>query len=402
MYDSIFLKHIENIKSENRYREFVDLVRIADDPPYAISRKNKKKILLWCINDYLGMSAHKDVMKACMDSVKENGVGSGGTRNIGGNNSAIVDLEQEIAKLHNREAGLVFTSGYVANDATLTALARIMPDIVFFSDESNHASIISGIRTSKAEKHIYKHLDMKSLEDNLKKVDINRPKVIVFESVYSMDGLVSPMEEILRLAKEYNALTYVDEVHSVGLYGKGGAGLADELGIADQIDIMQGTLAKAYGTIGGYIAGKKELVDAIRLSASSFIFTTSLPPSIASAARSSIVYLQNSDKERSLLKDRVQTLKKSLEKAGIKYFKNQSHIVPIMVGDPFLSAQISQKLLKEHSMYVQHINYPTVPKGTERLRITITPYHTDSMIDGLVSCLLKVFDDVGLKVEEAA
>jgi 5-aminolevulinate synthase len=348
------------------------------------------------------MSAHPDVMAASIASIKENGVGSGGTRNIGGNNSAIVDLEAEIANLHNREAALVFTSGYVANDAALTALARILPEIVFFSDESNHASIISGIRASRVEKHIYNHLDMASLEEKLSSVDINRPKAIIFESVYSMDGLLSPMKKIIDLAKKYNALTYVDEVHSVGLYGKGGAGLADELGIADQIDIIQGTFAKAYGTIGGYVSGNKNLIDAIRLSAHSFIFTTSLPPSIAEAARKSITHLKHSNKERELLKDRVETLKKSLDKSGIKYFKNESHIVPIMIGDPFLSAKISKKLLDEHSMYVQHINYPTVPKGTERLRITITPHHTDAMIDNLTSSLLKVFEDVGLKEEEAA
>lgn len=402
MYSDIFHKHIENIKAENRYREFVDLKRLADEFPYAIDRKKNQKILLWCINDYLGMSAHPKVKNASLASIKESGVGSGGTRNIGGNSASIVDLEAEVADLHNRDAGLVFTSGYVANDATLTALAQIMPDIAFFSDESNHASIISGIRTARAEKHIYKHLDMDSLEQKLASVDYNRPKAIIFESVYSMDGLLSPMQEILHLAKKYNALTYVDEVHSVGLYGKGGAGLADEFGIADKIDIIQGTFAKAYGTIGGYIAGCKDLVDAIRLSAPSFIFTTSLPPSIAEAARQSICHLKSSNAERDMLKNRVAKLKKTLDQSGIKYFKNESHIVPIMVGDPRLSAKISKKLLSDHNMYVQHINYPTVPKGTERLRITITPFHTDSMIDSLVSSLLKVFEDVGLKVEEAA
>lgn len=402
MYDIIFKNHLDNIRLEGRYRDFVHITRLADDFPYAIDNRNGQKVLLWCINDYLGMSSNPQIIKASREALEKSGVGSGGTRNIGGNNSNIVELEQTVANLHNKERGLVFTSGYVANDASLSALAKIMPDIVFFSDESNHASIIAGIKSTKAEKHVYKHLDIGSLEDALKKYPIERPKLIVFESVYSMDGLFSPMHEIVELAQKYNALTYVDEVHSVGMYGNGGAGLSNEFGIDNKIDIIQGTFAKAYGTIGGYIVGKKELIDAIRHTASSFIFTTSLPPSIAAAANASVRYLQFSDKERIRHQDRVIALKKALDKAGIKYYKNYSHIVPIMINDPILVKKISQKLLDEYGIYVQHINYPTVPKGTERLRITITPFHNDEMIHHLVKSLGQVFEEMNLKIEEVA
>lgn len=402
MYNEIFEHHIKEIKREGRYREFADLTRLAKEFPYAINNKNGDKILMWCINDYLGMSCNQQVMKASKAAIDVSGVGSGGTRNIGGTSSFMIELEKTIADLHKKEKGLVFTSGYIANDATLIALSKIMPDIVFFSDESNHASIISGIRGSKAEKYVYKHLDMKSLENGLKKYPLDRPKLIVFESVYSMDGLFSPMHEIVELAEKYNALTYVDEVHSVGMYGKGGSGLSSEFGVSDKIDIIQGTFAKAYGTIGGYITGNQGLVDSIRLSAPSFIFTTSLPPSITAAAAASVKYLQYSDKERMRHQDRVTTLKKALDKAHIKYYKNYSHIVPIMVNDPILVHKISDKLLNDYKMYVQHINYPTVPKGTERLRITITPNHTDEMIYNLVNALQKVFAEVNLNIEEAA
>jgi 5-aminolevulinate synthase len=277
-----------------------------------------------------------------------------------------------------------------------------MPDIVFFSDESNHASIISGIRNSRANKFVYSHNDVVSLENALKQVPLESPKAIIFESVYSMDGLFSPIKEIVDLAKKYNALTYIDEVHSVGLYGSKGAGLAAEFGLENQIDIIQGTLAKAYGTIGGYIAANTEIVDAIRLSAPGFIFTTSLPPAITAAANASINYLQNSNLERTMHQNRVLKLKQELNKAGIKYFQNQSHIVPIMIGDPVLASKISQKLLNEHEIYVQHINFPTVPKGTERLRVTITPYHTDEMIGEFISALVHVFQEMGIKLEQAA
>jgi 5-aminolevulinate synthase len=402
MYKEFFNRHIEDIRLEGRYREFVDITRISDDFPYAIRNATGKKIILWCINDYLGMSQNRSVIEAAKSAIDESGIGSGGTRNIGGNNGFLLQLEKTLARLHNKEKSLVFTSGYVANDAALSALTKIMPDIVFFSDESNHASIISGIRNSRANKFVYSHNDVVSLENALKQVPLESPKAIIFESVYSMDGLFSPIKEIVDLAKKYNALTYIDEVHSVGLYGSKGAGLAAEFGLENQIDIIQGTLAKAYGTIGGYIAANTEIVDAIRLSAPGFIFTTSLPPAITAAANASINYLQNSNLERTMHQNRVLKLKQELNKAGIKYFQNQSHIVPIMIGDPVLASKISQKLLNEHEIYVQHINFPTVPKGTERLRVTITPYHTDEMIGEFISALVHVFQEMGIKLEQAA
>ena len=380
----------------------MDLTRLSKDFPFAIRNVTEKKIILWCINDYLGMSQNSAVIAAAKSAIDESGIGSGGTRNIGGNNGFLLQLEKTIAALHSKEKSLVFTSGYVANEAALTALVRVMPDLLFFSDEANHASIISGIRNSRAQKFIYSHNDVASLENALQQVPIDIPKVIVFESVYSMDGLFSPMKEIVALAKKYNALTYIDEVHSVGLYGPKGAGLAAEFGLEGQIDIIQGTLAKAYGTIGGYVAADTELVDAIRLSAPGFIFTTSLPPMIAASANASINHLRNSDMERILHQDRVTKLKQELDKAGIKYFKNQSHIIPIMIGDPILAKTISEKLLSEHGVYVQHINFPTVPKGTERLRVTITPYHTDPMISQFIFALVQVFEEVGIKLDQAA
>lgn len=402
MYKEIFNSHIKKIRSEGRYREFVDLTRLSEEFPFAIDNTTGKKIILWCINDYLGMSRNKAVIAASKNAIDKSGAGSGGTRNIGGNNSFLLELEKTISTLHHKEKSLVFTSGYVANDATLVALAKIIPNLVYFSDELNHASIISGIRNSRAQKFIYSHNDVASLETALQQVPLETPKVIVFESVYSMDGLFSPMRQIIDLAKKYNALTYIDEVHSVGLYGPHGEGLAKEFGVSDEIDIIQGTLAKAYGTIGGYIASNEELVDAVRLSAPGFIFTTSLPPSITAAATASIKHLMNSHKEREMCHDRVKKLKEGLEKVGIKYFKNESHIVPIIIGDPMLASKISEKLLTQHGMYVQHINFPTVPKGTERLRITITPYHTDQMIEAFVASLTQVFNELGVHIEQAA
>lgn len=402
MYQKIFANHINNIRNEARYREFVNITRLVKEFPYAINNNNGEKILLCCINDYLGMSSNPQVIKAFKTTLDNSGVGSGGTRNIGGTNSSLVELENTLSNLHGKEKSLVFTSGFIANDASLGALAKIMPGLMFFSDEMNHASIISGIKSSGSEKYIYKHLDMDSLEKGLKSAPIDRPKIIVFESVYSMDGLFSPMEKIVELAKKYNAMTYVDEVHSVGIYGNGGAGLANQFGLGNKIDIIQGTLAKAYGSIGGYIAGDNDIIDSIRLTAPSFIFTTSLPPAIAAASNASVKYLLYSDKERTRLQDRIVSLKNALDNAGIKYYKNNSHIVPIMINDPVLVRKISEKLLYERNIYVQHINYPTVSKGTERLRVTITPNHTNEMIMQLVLALEQVFSEVGLNIEEAA
>jgi len=404
-YQAAFANQINQIKTEGRYRNFIGLQRKAGEFPKALWGKDRDKtITMWCINDYLGMSQHPIVLEAATKALADNGVGSGGTRNIGGNNYSIEELENEIADLHNKESALVFTSGYVSNDASLVSLAKIIPDLAFFSDELNHASMVAGIRNSKSEKYIYKHLNINYLEELLKSVDINRPKVIAFESAYSMDGQISPIKEICLLAQKYNAMTYIDEVHSVGLYGKRGAGIANMLGFEDKIDVIQGTLAKAYGVIGGYIAGNKDMIDAIRLTASGFIFTTSLPPVITAAAKASIVHLKNSDAERLKHQEVVAKVKKSFKKAGIGFYNNKSHIVPIIIGDPEKTRLASQLLIDRHSIFVQHINFPTVPRGTERLRITPTPAHTDQMIEQLTLALVDVFSELGIKLtfEEAA
>lgn len=398
-YKNIFTSHVDNIKQEGRYRKFAQVKRLSGKFPYAWHSEMNKEVVMWCINDYLGMSQHQAVLKAAFEALKLNGLGSGGTRNIGGNNDAIVELENEIADLHQKESALAFTSGYVANEAALSSLAKIMPDIVFFSDELNHASIIAGLRNSKAEKHIYRHVDSNHLEELLKTIDINRPKLIVFESAYSMDGLISPLPDICALAKKYNALTYIDEVHSVGLYGKGGAGIANMFGLDDEIDIIQGTFGKAYGTIGGYIAGNKTLIDAVRLTAPGFIFTTSLPPVITSAATASIRHLKNSELERLKHQEVICKLKQSFKDAGVKYFENESHIVPIIIGDPIKAKEASELLLNDYGVYIQHINFPTVARGTERLRITPTPAHTDEMIEDLTKALVEVLRK--LQVEDS-
>jgi 5-aminolevulinate synthase len=404
-YQAAFANQINQIKTEGRYRNFIGLQRKAGEFPKALWGKDRDKtITMWCINDYLGMSQHPIVLEAATKALADNGVGSGGTRNIGGNNYSIEELENEIADLHNKESALVFTSGYVSNDASLVSLAKIIPDLVFFSDELNHASMVAGIRNSKSEKYIYKHLNINHLEDLLKSIDINRPKVIAFESAYSMDGQISPIKEICSLAEKYNAMTYIDEVHSVGLYGTRGAGIANMLGFEGKIDIIQGTLAKAYGVIGGYIAGNKDMIDAIRLTASGFIFTTSLPPVITAAAKASILHLKNSDAERIKHQEVVAKVKESFKIAGIGFFPNKSHIVPIIIGDPEKTRLASQLLIDRHSIFVQHINFPTVPRGTERLRITPTPAHTDQMIEQLTLALVDVFSELGIKLtfEEAA
>ncbi len=399
-YQAAFENQITQIKSEGRYRNFIGLQRKAGKFPNAVWGKEKEKnITMWCINDYLGMSQHHAVLDAASRALTDNGVGSGGTRNIGGNNYSIEELEKEIADLHNKDSALVFTSGYVSNDASLSSLAKIMPDLVFFSDELNHASMVAGIRNSRSQKYIYKHLNINHLEELLKSVDINKPKIIAFESVYSMDGQISPIEEICLLAKKYNAMTYIDEVHTVGLYGKRGAGIANMLGFENKIDIIQGTLAKAYGVIGGYIAGHKDIIDAIRLTASGFIFTTSLPPVITAAARASIIHLKNSEEERIKHQEVVAKVKKSFETAGINFYHNKSHIVPIIIGDPEKTRLISQLLIDRHNIFIQHINFPTVPKGTERLRITPTPAHTDQMIKQLTMALVSIFDELEIKLK---
>lgn len=400
-YKSNFTAHIDSIKSEGRYREFIEIKRQVHDFPFAtakvLSSPKMQNVVIWCLNDYLGMSRHHKVLSAAREAIDLHGVGSGGTRNIGGNNTSIIELELEISSLHQKESALVFTSGYVANDATLSSLARIMPDIVFFSDEENHASIISGIRNSRAEKYIYKHRDISHLEELLKNVDFLRPKIIVFESVYSMNGLKSPIKDICNLARKYNCLTFIDEVHTVGLYSHDGSGVASEIGMMQEIDIIQGTLGKAYGTIGGYIAARKEIIDAIRLTSSGFIFTTSLPPVITAAACASIKHLKSSGLERKAHQIAVSKVKKALDAASINYLKNDSHIIPIIIGDAIKAEMASKILLEHYNIYVQHINFPTVARGTERLRITPTGYHTDTMIQNLIMALINTFQQLDIK-----
>jgi len=395
-YKLFFTQKVDKIKLENRYREFVELVRDAENFPYAFYTPNSSKIILWCINDYLGMSRNPLVVNAAVKALQDMGVGSGGTRNICGSHILINELERLLATLHNKDKALVFTSGYVANDATLTSLAQIIPGLIYFSDEANHASIIQGIKRSGAEKYIYKHNNTEDLRKLLKSVDINKPKIIVFESVYSMDGIISPISDICLLAKEFNAFTYLDEVHSVGLYGSRGGGIAQELGVEDELDIIQGTLAKGFGSIGGYIAAKDYVIDAIKSIASGFIFTTSLPPSIVAASIESIKILMTSLELRARHKEMVALTKAALSENNIEFVKNDSHIISIIIGDPTITKQVSSILLNRYNIYIQHINFPTVPMGTERLRITPTPFHSLVMIQELAASLKQVFDELGL------
>jgi 5-aminolevulinate synthase len=385
-----FTQAIERLKQESRYREFVNISRLCGDFPYAINNKTGEKIVVWCSNDYLGMGQNHEAIEAAIKALKSYGIGAGGTRNISGTNNPVVELEAEIAKLHKKESALSFVSGYVANDTTIQALAKIIPDLVIFSDEKNHASIITGIRNSLADKPIFRHNALAHLEECLKKYNSERPKIIIAESVYSMDGDFGKIAEIVDLAKKYQALIYIDEVHGVGLYGPSGAGLCEELGLSEKIDIIQGTFAKSFGSIGGYIAGKAEIIDAIRSTASGFIFTTALPPVIAAATLANIRHLQASAQERKEMHKNVAKLKGELKKIGVNFVENKSHIISIKIGDAAKARAVSERLLNEFNIYVQHINFPTVAKNDERLRITITPLHSDKMIADLVSALQKV------------
>ncbi len=391
IYDAGFSAALEGLKSGGNYREFVNLAREAGKFPLAYDHKLGKEITVWCSNDYLGMGQHKEVLKALAEAAAENGAGAGGTRNISGTNHHLVLLEKELASLHGKEAALVFGSGYAANEGSLCTFAKAFPDIVFFSDEKNHASIIHGIRNSRAEKYVFKHSNLKDLEAGLAALPLSRPKLVVFEAIYSMDGDIAPVKGIVDLAKKYNALTFIDEVHAVGMYGEKGGGIAERLGLAGEIDIIQGTLAKAYGTIGGYIAGNALLVDYVRSFAPAFIFTTALPPAIAAAALASVRYLKKSNIERAKHQKVVRSLKTKLAAANIPFIKTDTHIIPVMVGDAEKSKLICKELLEKYSIYLQHINHPTVPVGTERLRVVPTPMHSEAMLDELVMALAEVF-----------
>jgi 5-aminolevulinate synthase len=395
-YDAIFEQSLKEIRAEGRYRVFTELERMAGHFPRARSTRTGEEVIVWCANDYLGMGQHPAVVGAMKNALDSMGAGAGGTRNISGNHHKITTLEATVADLHQKEAGLVFTSGYIANEAALSTLGAMLPDCVMFSDSDNHASMIHGIRQSNAEKKIFRHNDVDHLAKLLAGTDIRRPKIIAFESVYSMDGDIGKIKEICALARQYNALTYLDEVHAVGMYGPRGAGIAEREGLMDEVDIIQGTLAKAYGVIGGYIASRRVIVDMIRSVAPGFIFTTSQPPAIAAGANASIRYLMESGAERAQHQANAKQLKSMLAEAGIPVLANETHIVPVMIGDPVLCKQASDILLEEYQMYVQPINYPTVRKGTERLRITPTPFHSPAMMEGLRDALVEIFARLGI------
>ncbi|MBN9316791.1 MAG: 5-aminolevulinate synthase [Devosia sp.] len=401
-YRGFFEDAVDTLRQEKRYRVFADLERIAGRFPRAIYRDasdNQREITIWCSNDYLGMGQHPVTIAAMQDTAAKLGVGAGGTRNISGTNRPLVELERSLADLHRKEAALVFTSGFVSNEAAISTLARLLPDCVIFSDQLNHASMIQGVRQSGVEKKIFRHNDVAHLRELLASVDRKRPKLIAFESVYSMDGDVAPIKEICDLAEEFGALTYIDEVHAVGMYGPRGGGIADRENLMGRIDIIEGTLAKGFGVMGGYIAANRAIIDAVRSYAPEFIFTTALPPALCAAARASIEHLKSSDIERAGQQRQAQLTKDILADAGLPVLKTDTHIVPVIVGDARLCKAASDMLLDKHNIYIQPINYPTVPKGTERLRITPTPLHTDEMIIELRHALVSVWASLELPRE---
>jgi 5-aminolevulinate synthase len=401
-YQRFFEEAIDQLHAEKRYRVFANLERIVGAFPRARwhSENGPREITVWCSNDYLGMGHHPEVIAAMCDAAGRMGSGAGGTRNISGNNHPLVELEQELADLHGKEAGLVFTSGFVSNEAAISTIARLLPNCLILSDELNHASMIEGIRRSGVEKKIFRHNDMAHLESLLKAAAPGRAKLVVFESVYSMDGDIAPISAIADLADKYNAMTYIDEVHAVGMYGAHGGGVTEREGLAHRIDIIEGTLAKAFGMLGGYITGSRALIDAVRSYAPGFIFTTALPPAIAAAATASIRHLKRSQAERDGQRRQAQRTKDVLSAAGLPVMPSQTHIVPVLVGDPELCKMASDRLLDRHAIYIQPINYPTVPRGTERLRITPTPLHSDVLIDGLRDALLETWEALGIPFVE--
>src|SRR5213596_2580570 len=403
-YDGFFGDAIARLRGERRYRVFAELERIAGRFPRAIwhSPQGPREVVIWCSNDYLGMGQHPKVIGAMVETATRMGTGAGGTRNIAGTNHPLVELERELADLHGKDAALLFTSGYVSNQTGISTICKLMPSCLILSDALNHNSMIEGVRQSGSEKHIWRHNDLGHLEKLLKQAEPERPKLIVFESLYSMDGDVAPINGICDLAQRYGAMTYCDEVHAVGMYGPRGGGITERDDAAHRVDVIEGTLAKAFGCLGGYIAGKAAVVDAVRSYAPGFIFTTALPPAICAAATAAIRHLKTSSREREQHQDRAARTKAVLTAAGLPVMPSETHIVPVLVGDPENCKAASDLLLTEHGIYIQPINYPTVPRGMERLRITPTPFHDAALIDGLIASLTDVWERLDLPHEDRA
>jgi 5-aminolevulinate synthase len=397
-YDGFFADAVARLHVERRYRIFADLERMAGRFPRAVWRspQGPKEVVIWCSNDYLGMGQHPKVVRAMIEAATRFGTGAGGTRNIAGTNHPLIELEGELADLHGKEAALVFTSGYVSNQASIATIARLIPNCLILSDALNHNSMIEGIRQSGMEKRIFRHNDINHLEELLDAAGAARPKLIVFESLYSMGGDVAPISRICDAADRYGAMTYLDEVHAVGMYGPRGAGIAARDGAMHRVDVIEGTLAKAFGCLGGYITGSATLIDAVRSYAPGFIFTTALPPAICAAATAAIRHLKTSEWERKRQQDRARRVKSALAAASLPVMLSDTHVVPVAIGDPAKCKAASDLLLSKHGIYIQPINYPTVAKGTERLRITPTPCHEDYMITELAAALVEVWDELAL------
>jgi 5-aminolevulinate synthase len=404
-YDAVFEKAIDRLHAEGRYRVFIDILRNKGNYPNArcfAGHNGPKDITVWCSNDYLCMGQHPKVITAMEDALHDVGAGSGGTRNIGGNTHYHVELEHELADLHGKDGALLFTSGYVSNDATLSTLAKVLPGCIIYSDELNHASMIAGIRNAGCEKRVWRHNDLAHLEELLAADDPEAPKLIAFESVYSMDGDVAPIAAVCDLADKYNALTYCDEVHAVGMYGARGGGISERDEVADRVTIIEGTLGKAFGVMGGYIAADQKIIDVIRSYAPGFIFTTSLSPVLVAGVLASVRHLKASSEERTAQHANAAMLKTLFADAGLPVMVSNTHIVPLMVGDPVKAKKVSDILLAEYGVYVQPINYPTVPRGTERLRFTPGPQHTEAMMRDLTSALIEIWGRVEIRAAQAA